>query len=380
MLTVDTAAARLLALHLLAPQAVLDGDLEITSITRRNRNLLVSSRGPANYLLKQAESPHADSAQTLRTEARLYDYCFQPARAAAFAPLMPRVVLAAPEGNLLIISLFKDAVPLWRYYRTRTAAQFPVATVAAVGQLLRQFHRLASPLATDPDLAFLPTELPFAFRLHEPSPQFLSYASQGTYQLLEAVQRSQPFVAALNEVGATWELNSLIHGDIKMDNFLVLDPAAAYSAGSTQVRLIDWEMAQLGDAAWDAAGVLQDFVFWWVISMPMEDEEANLVAKASFPVRLVQAGVAAFWASYCQADPATEALLPKVVRFAACRLLQTAYELSSRFDYIPRPASILLQIAMNLLTNLERGARDLFGLTLPAAALAAPVLAEAEVA
>jgi Ser/Thr protein kinase RdoA (MazF antagonist) len=381
MLTVDTTASQLLVLGLLTPEDLLTGDLEITTINRRNRNLLVTSRGAANYLIKQAASPTGEAASTLLNEARMYEYCFQPERAPEFAAFMPPVVRAAPADNMLIISLFKGSISLWQYYRQRTVAHFPVATVAAVGRLLRQFHRLGRAEAelADPALSFLRTERPFIFTLHQPEVRMMNYLTPGAYHVMQEVQRTPTLRAALDRAKAEWQTNSLIHGDVKMDNFLVLDPEAAYAQGSEQVRLIDWELAQLGDAAWDVAGVFQDFIFWWVISMPLDDATIpNPAAKATFPVAAVQAGVQAFWHSYCQRDPATAALLPKVVRLAACRLLQTAYELASRYNEIPRPSAIMLKVVVSLVDNPERGALDLFGLELPAEAVAPVAYAPAE--
>ncbi|MDO7847322.1 aminoglycoside phosphotransferase family protein [Hymenobacter sp. M29] len=387
MLTVETAAARLLALGLLTPEDLLTGDVEITTINRRNRNLRITRRTGANYLVKQAAVPTGEAARTLLTEARLYAYCFQPARARQFAAFMPEVVRAAPDENMLVIRLFEDAVPLWKYHQQRGIAHFPLATAAEVGRLLRRFHELGRAEASraDPALDFLRTERPFVFDLPEPAVKMMSYLTPGAYHVMQEVQGNPALVAALRQLKSEWQLNSLIHGDIKMDNFLVLDPEAAHEEGSTQVRLIDWEMAQLGDVAWDVAGLFQDFIFWWVASMPLDDEAiANPAARAAFPLAAMQAGVRACWHGYCQHDPATEALLPKIINYAACRLLQSAYELSCRYNYIPRPAKFLLWIVGNLLREPTRGARELLGLTLPPerhpAARPAPVPAEAALA
>ncbi len=364
LLTVDTVAARLLALGLLDPEDLLSGDLEITTINRRNRNLLITSRGEANYLVKQGVWPSDEGDRTLLNEARVYAYCFQPARAHLFGAFMPRVVRAAPEENMLIISLFKGAATLWKYYQLRTVEHFPVATVSAVGKLLRQFHNLGSAesVAADPALGHLRVAAPFVVNLAEPELRMVGYLTPGAFQIMQKIQAEPVMLAALHQMRTTWQASSLIHGDIKMDNFLVLDPNAAHAEGSDQVRLIDWELAQLGDPAWDVAGVLQDFVFWWVSSMPLDDRAVpNPAACAAFPAAIMQAGARAFWHGYCQHDPATKARLPHVVNFVACRLLQTAYEFACHYNELPRLATMLLRVAHHLLANPAQGVLDLFG-------------------
>ena len=47
----------------------------------------------------------------------------------------------------------------------------------------------------------------------------------------------------------TWRAETFIHNDVKWDNFLVY--ARAGSRRLTQMKIIDWELANFGDPAWD---------------------------------------------------------------------------------------------------------------------------------
>src|SRR5262245_15910474 len=59
----------LLERGLIEPGAVVDGDLTVTSVPRRNRNFLVRSAGGSGYLIKQPGDPVAGGAETVRREA-----------------------------------------------------------------------------------------------------------------------------------------------------------------------------------------------------------------------------------------------------------------------------------------------------------------------
>jgi aminoglycoside phosphotransferase (APT) family kinase protein len=157
----------------------------------------------------------------------------------------------------------------------------------------------------------------------------------------------------------------VMHGDIKSDNVLVVPPAEGQ--GGSRVRLVDWELAQVGDAAWDVAGMLQDFVMFWVLSMPGDAASADEMAnRARYPISALQPAVRAFWRAYRDAAGLAageaEATLRRAVRFAGARLIQSAYEMGQASHALPRASVLLLQISANLLAQPELGQVQLFGL------------------
>jgi hypothetical protein len=362
MITIDDATTFLLDSRLIGLDAVIDGDLEITSTTRRNRNLQISYRH-GGVMLKQPHDNMHESADSLRREAKFYRYCD---RLNLLNDLIPTLIYVKESDGLLLVELFKDALPLWRYYRQRGHERFPAGTAGALGTRLSQFHRQARTWRTQEmdALGFLQEDLPFAFTLHCPHPNMLSYLSGGSNALIESLQSDSEACALLNALRERWSIEAVIHGDIKMDNVLVLNPNTQEESGVSSIRLIDWEMAQWGDPAWDVAGVFQDFVFWWVISMPQHDDRQRMAAESGFPIQSLRAGANAFWRCYrADMDCATaHIMLRKAISFAACRMVQTAYEIASRFDHIPTPSSILLQAGINLLKDPERGIEQFFSL------------------
>jgi len=361
MITPENATDFLLRCGLIGTDAVVDGNLEITSTNRRNRNLQIAFH-QGGVLLKQPEDPTHESADSLRQEARFYRFCGERG---LLRDLMPPLVLAHDDAPRLMIELYRDALPLWRYYRQRGGC-FPVSTAQALGRSLHAFHRQARTLRAQARhaLDFLKDTLPFAFRLHRPHPRMLAYLSAGSHALIESLQADTSTCSRLDELSRLWHTEAVIHGDIKMDNVLILQPQDQDEAGSARLRLIDWEMVQWGDTAWDVGGVFQDFVFWWVISMPQQDDRSRMVSEASFPIESLRAGSQAFWHGYRRDidDAEAEVLMQRAIRFAACRMIQTAYEIASRFDHVPTPSAVLLQAGMNLLKEPERGISQFFAL------------------
>lgn len=361
-ITVDNAPVFLRELGLIDSEAVTQGQLDVISATRRNRNLRVTTAHDGSYLIKQPSEPGAQAAQTLRDEAHFYACCWEAPQAVPIRPLLPRLQHADLDRAVLILELIPDAVPLWRRYERSKPESFPVGAAALVGEALGRVHQTFWGLdpSAAPGLTWLAAELPWAFSLHRPRLDALTDMSAANREMVRRMQQPATF-RRLDELRPLWRRQTLIHGDVKMDNCLTLA-----QEGGERLFLVDWELVQLGDPAWDLAGALNDFLFFWVLSMPHHRPLDEMVEQARFPLPVIQPAVRALWSAYVRTralSPADAAeLLGRAARFAAVRVLQTAYEIAGHFPVMPVPSVLLMQAALNLLEDPERGRAELFGL------------------
>lgn len=83
---------------------------------------------------------------------------------------------------------------------------------------------------------------------------FLNTTSNEIKQKAIEVLLQEEVLKRINNI--EWEANSLIHFDLKFDNILT-DP---YKQGSP-IKLIDWEMADMGDPHWDIATLWSEILF-----------------------------------------------------------------------------------------------------------------------
>lgn len=360
--TADTVHSLLLEKELLTAQDIITGDYEATSINRRNRNVQVTTIHGKNYLVKQVFDKNSENAKTLTVELSFYQYIkeYFPKIQGSF----PKVNYANAHEVLLILEFYQEAIPLWKYYREKGIAKMPMKTIGAAGKLLGEMHKAFHEM-TDFSLLFLSKKVPFAFELHKPHPKILSYMRKGGLQLIEHLQQDENLVHIFEDLEKQWQINSMIHGDIKLDNMLVIPQES--SEESECLKLIDWEMAQYGDRAWDVAGGLQDFIFWWVIMMPNEDTPEAMIQKAPFTFKELQPGVQAYWHSYAKAyqdfkEP-EESFLTRAVLFAGLRCLQTAYEIATKFETIPAIAMILLNMGKSIMKDPQMAKEKLFMLS-----------------
>jgi len=154
-------------------------------------------------------------------------------------------------------------------------------------------------------------------------------------------------------VASQWEVSSLIHGDIKWMNFIVMP-------NNEDVKLIDWEIADLGDPLWDVAGVFQSYFSAWVLSFNNQNiqQHQQMQGTEFLSIESITPVVKLLWNTYASAQKfsvteAKEKLL-KTISYMAARMIQTAFEnnMAQQQQMYPNSARIL-QFCNHILADVE---------------------------
>lgn len=90
--------------------------------------------------------------------------------------------------------------------------------------------------------------LPWGLRLFDGDAPAELWANPLLRPILDHAAARPALVAGLRRARAAWRAVALIHGDLKHDNLLV--------GPDDRIVVIDWEMATIGDPAWDLAGLM----------------------------------------------------------------------------------------------------------------------------
>jgi Ser/Thr protein kinase RdoA (MazF antagonist) len=370
MLDVDTAVPYLLERKLIHQDAVLDGQLTVTSVARRNRNLRVETAA-GGYLIKQPYDPAEGGYHTLRSELGFYAFCRQEPAAAAMSDVLPRLAFFDSERSLLALDLLPAATGLWQRFWAGGSQAFPFEIGRQVGRTLGVVHRTFRDPALLAALALWrrSPDVPWVMKVHQPGPELLATISPANYQTLRILQTQGQLAESLDRLQGEWLPDTVIHGDVKSDNILVSPPAEPErGAGAAEmVRLVDWELVQRGDPAWDVAGVFQDAVLFWINGMALEAGEVSaMAASARFPWGILQSYLRSFWQGYRQtaglAADLENASLLRAVAFSGARLVQTAFEAAHQSDTLPAQAVLLLQVSANLLADPESAQLQFYGI------------------
>jgi hypothetical protein len=372
-LTLSELTAYLLEKQYVHPDAVTDGDLSIVDTSSRHTNVMVNADPAVRLFLKQGRSDPVQPAAgwtgpgTTTHEAvvyRLFDAVTQRPRSGGRSLTVPDFLGFDPDHDMLVLALFPDATSLISYHlNTR---RFPAILGTRLGAALAELHQLARGPARERPSDFI-GQMPWALGFDRPGTSFYHQMSSASIQLVQMVQSSPGLREALAALRAGWRDDAFIHHDMKLENCLVLAPGA--SGRHTRLALVDWELADLGDAGWDIGSVFASYLNHWLISFPVTsgEEPDHYLDQARFPLERMHRALRAFWTAYVSARgwsaaTADEALV-RSVGYAGARLLQTACE---RSKYLPRVSTVvvsLTQLAENVLTRPEEAAEHLLGLS-----------------
>jgi len=344
--------------HLTARELIENG-VTVHDVSRRNGNFRVVQPSGDGLLIKQARE--ANAIRTVAWEGRMYG-AFQAL--SEFHPLrhytVPFLEYDADEG-VLLLRCIRQARSL---AARQNAARFAIGPAAHIGSALAALHNTdfgASLLRSEA----LPRHPPHALYLHRPDHMHYYNASSGSLQMVRLIQSFPDFGGLIDDVTEGWRVESLIHFDAKGDNVLLCS-----MTGARSVWLIDWEMAGLGDAAWDIGSILADYLGVWLAWIPItgEDSPADYLSLARFPLITLQSALRAFWKSYRLAcnlnERAASAFLLSATRYAAVRLIQRVYEQAR--DEVDLAANDIcqLQLRWNILSEPEIACVRLLGLDL----------------
>ena len=347
---------------LVAPETVVDGDYSAREMTRRNRNFRVLLGSLPGLFVKQPGDWEPFSTETLRREATCYLLARDDPDFAALAELMPRFVDFDAPRFILTVELLPAADTLAGHLGRGDELARGVAE--RLGTLLGTYHRHAGSRARDAarDSAF-PRGIPWVLNVMHHNPAMVGPVSAGNLALVEMLRRYPAFGPAIDAVRDGWRRDALVHGDLKWENCLVLAPAAP--GAPPELRIVDWELADFGDACWDVGSVFQAYLSTWLLSIPAAAGGERPSELAALPIERMQPAIEAFWRAYAGTlglDAAAGAeRLRRSILFAAARLIQTAWEHTVATEHVPPNVLYLMQVAMNVLTRPDDAVRHLLG-------------------
>ena len=342
----------LLERGLLDRRAVVDGHVLVVEGVRRHHNYSVVLRDGSGLFVKQMQPDQPFSAQTLQKEAACYvmmegDPALEPIHA-----LMPRFRSFDPDRSILVVDLICNGANLSELHRNANA--FPLDVARRLGELLARYHEVsARDLLPRANTAIFQGVPPWILSFHLMPRGSMQNLSAGNGQFMAILQGHPDFGMALDRLRAAWRRNALIHGDMKFDNVVVCP-------GDESMHVVDWELADAGDSAWDVASIMQAYLTWWIASLRPDG------SGAQYPLESIQPAILAFWEAYVSARGlAAEAgaELERAVAYAGARMLQTVYESLTFAPALTQHAVWQVQACMNILKAPAAAAADLLGFT-----------------
>jgi thiamine kinase-like enzyme len=346
--------------YLTSSGTVLHG-ITIEDASRRNSNLKVLRPTGMCYFLKQARD--ADGVAHLAHEASIYQILRSNVCQDSFGRCVPQFLGYDPNKHILVLEFIRKSHSLREHHDLKR--RFPAALSAAVAHALAALHRL--PIKDEPVLRSSHGP-PWIFSLHRPALRHWRGLSSASLKVIEIIQGCPEFCRLLDKLQQDWRNDAFIHFDARWDNCIVSEQSAPeYTRG---LRIIDWELAGLGDACWDVGSVLADYLSLWRSSLPLLDETASENIEAKYRLERLQPAMRAFWKTYVKCmrhEPAVaNELLVRSARLGAVRLLQIAVERAQFSSEITSNIVGNVQLSLNILQRPIEAIVHLFGIRLSA--------------
>ena len=360
-LTLQSTVPYLLDLGLLDLPAVVRHGLQVEEVPGRNRNFRILGGPGRAFFLKQAPRDEIGSAGPLHVEAALYEWVATDPGAMPLRALFPRRRHFDPGRSVLVLDLVTEAAHPHVSEDEASRAYFTTLR-RLVAVALAQCHGL--PVPRGPAVG-LPDAPPWVFDIARPAPASLRELAPAQLSVIRAIQAQPVAMAGLDHLRDAWRPTRLVHGDFKWSNVLVRQDRAGIP---DQVLLLDWEMAQLGDPAWDVGAVLHGFIAEAVLGLELT---AGLRAEAAAGLLggIIPALVPAhrdFCSSYlgaaCRTEAEAQALMRRLPLHVAARLLKSAYEWSQSEVQMPRSAAAVLQLGINMFLQPDAAADVVLGI------------------
>lgn len=301
---------------------VFDGQVTVEP-TRSRNSCLVVRRGPEDALLvKQPVSEFSGRPATLEREATCYwlanhDPDFEP-----LAETMPTFHHYDQHNHVLIVDYLSNTQSLETMFRRLGDVPVPIARSQA--RLLRSFHDPIFAACHDkPSAELFPAAPPSALRQFGVQRQSPNPSNAAAELVMARVGREPELGEQVDALARNWRPSAFIHGDVKASNCLVT--ADATGSEDVHIRLIDWELADMGDPLWDAASAIASYLIVWLRSVDLERQRgigAPPAAELRISSQTVDA-IDAFWLEYSagRSEAPGAGVAERVGRYAALSLL-----------------------------------------------------------
>lgn len=336
---------------------VVDGNIRIVDQSRRNRNYIVYVVNNQSWFVKQGII--TETRQAVAHEAavcKLLEHCDDS------------VLRTATIGksnfdeaaDILVYPLLHDAYSSNEYHRR--LGRYPKSFARSLARTLAALHRLP---AAD-HIEWHQFGKHWIFDFHTPHIEYLTEASRANLALLEVLQNDELISNGLAELSESWVATSLVHNDIKWENILV----ALTPQGRRNLKLIDWELTDIGDPAWDIGSTFAAYLLDWLKVVPVASVGEQFAPPTPQPRALdkMHAAQSTFWAEYAAAagldTGARMALLRRSMQMAAARLILYSVEMGQHSSQLYAKVVLALQLASNIFDRPLDAASRLCGIHL----------------
>lgn len=346
ILTLDNLHHYLLENGTLEPESLIDGSYTAAQARTRNVTFNVTRRSGKNLFVKQLAMFDPQNTYILQKDATCLWLIKNEPAFKNLSAYVPDYFGYDTSNQVLITEFLPDARNLENFFRFENKQVNDY--VDKIAPILASFHFPLDKKTSDlPSMRFFQKQLPWALSFGTPD----SASQYGNSPVINQIVNNPDYKAMLRDARNMYTYTSLIHGDIKWMNFLV-----SGQTGEESIKLIDWEIADIGDPLWDVGGLFMSVIMLEAVENPYQKKEKQAASKTMaqllepcWPV------MGRLWKAYC-AECAfdfgkSDEAFSRALHFAGARLIQTAVEFNMHGTQVNPATDNILNACITLFTH-----------------------------
>ena len=362
LLTESNIAFYLMDKGLITNKSIVEGKFTAHVADSRNNNFVINRDFPdqSQYFIKQVKALDKEKTDTLRIEATCYWLANNDADYQALKVFLPKYYDFDYLNHILIIENLSDCISLHEYFLQKQDISLAIAQQQA--EVLASYHgALSDKIQQSQSMKLFAKGKPWVFRIaSQDYTQWMTTTPKAEQQTMQLILGNKEFLGLIQSLENTWQTKSLVHNDIKFTNFLI--NKSVFEEQKAQIRLIDWELADIGDPCWDIAAMFCSYLMLWVQN---SDTQYHYLPM-SFSPETLKPAFQEFWKTYTQkmnlTVPQTQEILLKSMKFCGLKLIHTCFETTPYTQTLQPQSAKLLQLSLNILKAPEQSINSLLGL------------------
>lgn len=343
--------------QLIDEEAVVKGNFMVYPVMTRNNIMKILVQPDNSLFVKQTETDLISSSLFQR-EIKAYELFKNNKEFASFKDIVPLLLDYDDENNIMVTELFYGSKNLHEHYML--SKNFDLNLAREQASILAKCHIVPDPKT---DTSMFPKALPWVLQLDRHKSHEFFADNEFSAKIISLIKENHLLLSELVKLAASWQYTHLIHGDIKWINFLVIENENGFSQ-----KLIDWELADIGDPIWDVAGLMQSYITTWLLGFDNNNPHSQELPEYMKPydIKKMQPSAQAFlyqyWKELGYPESHREDFFTRVMQFTAARIIQTSVEGITFNSKIEANNMRCIQLAFNIMKDPIAALDELFNI------------------
>lgn len=332
--------------QLIDEDAVVKGHFMVHPVKTRN-NIMKIIVQPDNSLFVKQMGKDVVTDTLFQREINAYSLFKNSNEFSSISTAVPELMDYDDDNNIMVTKLLYNSKNLYEHYMLTKNFDLNLAREQAA--ILSACHVIPD---SKTDTSVFPKVLPWVLQLDKHQAHEFFENNEVSANIIHLIKQNQLLQNALINLAASWQYTHFIHGDIKWINFLAIEDSEGFKQ-----KLIDWELADIGDPMWDVAGLIQSYITVWLLGFDNTDPSNYKLPEYMQPydIKNTQSSARAFLYKYIELQQYPEyyhnTFLIRVIQLTAARIIQTSVEGITYNTKIEANNMRCIQLAFNIMKD-----------------------------